>query len=264
MNVSEARRTRHLVIRLDRGDELPGALRKALDAAEARAAWIEGFGAVEAAELVVYDQLGRAYDKPRRLDGPAEVVSLGGNVALFDGAAQIRLSATLARENDVGLETFGGQLVWARAFELELHVTVFDDLTLVRVADERTGLPVIAGRPASAGASASAAAAPEPARQSSPGVAPVAMMTLEPGPALPARPVKPKAEEEIYPEVGDLATHFHFGECEVITSDGDRIRLRQDEEHGGRIREVSLAMLRVTGPQIGADGKRKFQLARKN
>ncbi len=71
MNVREAHRTRHLVIRLDRGDELPGALIRALDEADARAGFITGVGSLEAVELAHYDQSTPANEKPRRLEAPA-------------------------------------------------------------------------------------------------------------------------------------------------------------------------------------------------
>jgi hypothetical protein len=48
----------------------------------------------------------------------------------------------------------------------------------------------------------------------------------------------------------------------VISSDGDRIRLRQDKD--GRVREVALAMLRIAEPTTMADGRRHFVLGRKN
>jgi hypothetical protein len=55
--------------------------------------------------------------------------------------------------------------------------------------------------------------------------------------------------------------HFAFGLCEVLTSDGDRLRIR---DVGGprRVREVALSMLRVTGP-TDSDGKRLFHLERR-
>ncbi len=56
--------------------------------------------------------------------------------------------------------------------------------------------------------------------------------------------------------------HFAFGECTVIGSDGDRIRLRQDRD--GRVREVALTMLRIEPPALGPDGSRHFKLHRKN
>ena len=49
----------------------------------------------------------------------------------------------------------------------------------------------------------------------------------------------------------------------VLSSDGDRIRLRQDRD--GRVREVSLTMLKIEDPTIHPEsGKRHFRLARKH
>jgi hypothetical protein len=63
--------------------------------------------------------------------------------------------------------------------------------------------------------------------------------------------------------VGDSVTHFHFGDCTVISSDGERIRLRQERD--GRVREVSLTMLRIEPPTVdAATGRKQFRLARKN
>ena len=46
---------------------------------------------------------------------------------------------------------------------------------------------------------------------------------------MPTRPSKPQEYAEFYPEVGDLVNHFHFGECSILSSDGDRIRLRVNQ-----------------------------------
>ena len=80
----------------------------------------------------------------------------------------------------------------------------------------------------------------------------------------PARPAKPQEDSvETYPDVNDLVNHFHFGECEVMGSDGERIKLRQIKD--GRMREVALAMLKIEGPSTdAATGKRLFKLSRKN
>ncbi|KYF81760.1 hypothetical protein BE17_10915, partial [Sorangium cellulosum] len=129
-----------MIIRLDRGEELPAALVRALDEAEARAGWIEGAGSLEQAEIALFDQASRTYAKTRVLDGPCDVVALSGSIALQQGETSLRLSATLARESGVGLQLAAGELVWARVYGLELRVTAFDDLPLVRVFDDRTGL----------------------------------------------------------------------------------------------------------------------------
>jgi hypothetical protein len=84
------------------------------------------------------------------------------------------------------------------------------------------------------------------------------------GPLVPAhRPLRAKDEPDVYPELGDTVNHFHFGDCTVVGSDGDRIKLRQDGKDG-RVREVALTMLKIGPPIVGADGKRHFMLLRKN
>lgn len=302
MNVIESRRSRSLIVRLERGEELPAALLRALGEVEARAAWITGSGSLEVAEVTVYDQLSREFDRTRKIDTPSGVVSLTGNVALEGGALSLRLSVVLARETDLGMQLLAGQLVSGRAFSLELCVVAFDDVSLVRAPDERTGLPVLTAqqgalprvseaRPLAPAAASSPPVPPAPMVApsivspsiASPSPAPQAATYAPQAPAGPARmaetpqypppspptetpvlPQKPsqrRDEPEIYPEVGDAVMHFHFGECTVISSDGDRIRLRQDRD--GRVREVALAMLRIEPPTMH-DGKRNFKLSRKN
>lgn len=321
MHVTSVQRTRHLVIRVDRGEEIPSALIRALDEAEARAAWITGIGAVEAAEIALHDAEGRDEGVTRKIDAPCGVVSLTGNAALADGALSLRLSTTLGRETELGPMTLSGQLLWARAASLELHVVVFDDVTLVRSADDRTGQPMLTARGAGAPRlaepprgeqqrgeqhrseqqrveqhrgeqhrgeqhrgeqhrgeqhrneqyrgeqhrgephrAAQHRAAEPAAAQAQPQQYPPQTAAADP-PAMPQKPVRREEEVDAYPEVGDAVTHFHFGECTVISSDGDRIRLRQDRD--GRVREVALAMLKIESPTM-VDGKRHFKLTRKN
>ena len=84
-----------------------------------------------------------------------------------------------------------------------------------------------------------------------------------PGPPVPVRMARRDEEVETYPEPGDAVSHFHFGDCVVLLSDGDRIRLRQDRD--GRVREVALSMLRIGIPTVDPEsGKRHFVLGRKN
>src|SRR5437868_5408088 len=67
--------------------------------------------------------------------------------------------------------------------------------------------------------------------------------------------------DELSPEAGDLVDHFAFGLCEVVTSDGERLKIR-DAKQPGRVREVSMTMLNVLQP-TDSDGKRLFRLARR-
>jgi hypothetical protein len=213
-------------------------------------------------------------------------VALSGNVASLAGESSLRLSATLAREADIGLQLSAGELVWARVHAIELHVTAFDDPTVTRVQEERTGLVQPVAPPAgpapalpvddlprpipsvTPSASASGTTAVSGGTGTSGGSAagggPGASASVEHVPPTPPqRPARPRQEEEIYPDVGDGVTHFAFGECEVISSDGERIRLRQDRD--GRVREVSLTMLRIQPPTVDpVSSKRHFHLTRKN
>ncbi len=132
-----------------------------------------------------------------------------------------------------------------------------------RGADEHAGAPTAAaptpGRPPG----------PRPADATLPSIVEMARAVMgdrgdAPGPLAPPKREKPKEDaSEVYPEVGDIATHFHFGECKIISSDGDKIRLQQLKDL--RVREVALAALRTELVRTDEDtGQRHFRLLRKN
>lgn len=300
MNVAESKRVRHLVLHVERGEELPVTLIRTLHDVEARSAIIRGVGIVEAIEIASIDQHGRS--TIHRLDSPSVVVALDGNVAVEDGATNVHLYVTLARQTELGHQTVSGHVRWARASALDLYVTVFDDLVLERLTDDhgfsvalhastrasgtpakmvveespRETAPVAPAAPVAPVAPAAPVAPVAPVVPAAPpvvAVAPAKPVYKEPEPDLkpaapvlapPARLPKPVDDStEVYPDVGDVVTHFHFGECEVIGSDGERIRLRQIKD--GRVREVALSMLRIEGPAVDPEtNKRAFKLSRKN
>ena len=66
--------------------------------------------------------------------------------------------------------------------------------------------------------------------------------------------------DELSPEAA-IGDHFAFGLCEVVTSDGERLKIR-DAKVPGRVREVSMTMLNVLQP-TESEGKRLFRLARR-
>ncbi len=63
------------------------------------------------------------------------------------------------------------------------------------------------------------------------------------------------------PSEGDLVDHFAFGVCTVVEAQGDRLKIR-DTKGAGRVREVSVDMLKVM-PPTESDGKQLFRLVRK-
>jgi predicted DNA-binding protein with PD1-like motif len=255
MTVSESRRTRHLFLQLGPGDELPGSLLRALDSAEARAGWLSATGALEGVSLATAGS-----PTPRRIDAPCEVVSMSGSLATHEGAGDLRLASTLAREGETGMAVLAGRVLAARVLWLDVHVVVFDDVNVQR----REGRPAVADAPF---VPTPTPAAAEPARPYVPAGAnpgwPAAADRPAGAPPVPIRAQRRVDEVEHYPEPGDLVMHFHFGECTVIDSDGERIRLRQDKD--GRVREVALSMLRIEPFTMQeSTGKRLFKLSRKN
>ncbi len=68
-------------------------------------------------------------------------------------------------------------------------------------------------------------------------------------------------EEPEMPDVGDRVEHFAFGLCNVVGSDGERLRIRSLEGHG-RVREISLSMLEVGRP-VASGGRRVFKLLKR-
>lgn len=68
-------------------------------------------------------------------------------------------------------------------------------------------------------------------------------------------------EEPEMPDVGDRVEHFAFGLCNVVGTDGERLRIRSLGGHG-RVREISLSMLEVGRP-VASGGRRVFKLLKR-
>lgn len=273
MNVVESRGIRHLVVRAESGEVVPRELARALEEASARAGRLSGTGVLDSVELASVDTDGARVT--RRIDTPVMAVSVTGNIATEGAGVSVRLFATLVQEGPFGLQTFAGEIVAARALSLEIFATALDDVALARQGDDRSfavngaqaqaQVQAQVPSPARTAAPAPRITHPEPPRAVSPfpAAAHAAPTDLPTAPTPVARPLQHRDDVEVYPETGDLVSHFHFGECEVMSSDGERIRLRQEKD--GRVREVALGMLKIEAPTTDpATGKRHFRLSRKH
>lgn len=232
--VSEVRCVR---LRWDNQRLSPGtALSEALLGAGATEGWFDAVGTASAVEVAWRGGTERlAGAVALRASGPASL----------DEAAPL---ATLTVDDGFGARTVVAPLVGAEVLRLDVALWV----EVVRDA-ARSEEP----------ARGDAGSSPQ-ARESAPSNTPERGLfsgSELPTATLPAkRPTKVQEDVE-YPEAGDLATHFLFGECEVVESDGERIRLKQTKD--GRMREVSLSVLSVGEPST-SDGRKHFQLARKH
>jgi len=140
----ESSATRSVMGRIERGEEVVAALRELARFENIDAGFVRAQGAVEAAELAAYDAARRGYVTIGHLAGPAELVSLQGNVSLEGGSPDVRLWAVLAAAP--GASTAGpvaaGFLVSARAVYVEFVIDVYDDGDLERLPDPATGIPL--------------------------------------------------------------------------------------------------------------------------
>lgn len=225
------------VVTIASGEDLVAAL------ASLGEAWVAATGHVEGVELRVASE---SADPTRAIRGRLTLVSLLG-------PAGGPLGVSLARSTDRGLELVGGVLVRARSAGVTALVT---PLTLR--SDDATR-PLEAPRPADA---TSARREIAPARARPPEEAPIASWTaVAEASEEAAEEAEIEPEGEPYPVAGDLVDHFSFGLCDVLTSDGERLKIR-DLRGAGRIREVSIVALLVP-PPTRRDGKRCFRLLRK-
>jgi len=254
-HVDRPQKVRHLVIRASAGDVLPDGLMEALRQEGVVSGWVRATGVLADVSLRAYASEAHGLGTARLFAGPLQAVAVEGSVGIVDGAPSCSLSAVLARETSLGLETFAGQIVSARAVALEIFVTGFDDPP---PAVASTSSP---GWSAALVASADADRPSTPARQVRPSPHVPHAQHGQPVP-MPSRPVRPEVDLDVLaPEAGDVVDHFAFGRCDVVKSDGDRLHLRIHKD--GRVREIALEMLRVIGLSDESERPRRFKLERR-
>ncbi len=200
---------------------------------------VVGFGTVEGVEVRVVSEVTEVVRAVRGRLTLAHLVASGGGAY-----------AVLSRATDLGLETVAGRLVRARSLGVTL-VPVGSPPAPASV-DAPTS-PSEAPRRREAPRGRSAEGREDDARSSWADVA------EESAAASAAATSSSPEDDEI--RVGDLVDHFAFGLCDVLMSDGERLKMR--DKHGpGRIREVAVAMLEVTRAP-GREGKRCFRLMKR-
>ena len=125
---------------MQRGDLLSAGLLRTCEKFGVKAGFIRGLGACEAAELTEFDPETGGYKPPFRLEGLHELIMLNGNVSIKDGQPFLHLHALLSSVSPDGCKVYGGHLVSARVFACEFEIVAVDDVSLVRMPDQATGL----------------------------------------------------------------------------------------------------------------------------
>ncbi len=212
-----------------------GELLEAIDEAfRTHRGWIQATGFVDDVEL----KLGAdGSDVIRTFRGRFALSALGGPLGGPYGA-------TLARAVGERVEVLAGVLVRARSGGVSALCVSAGDAPARVLAETPLGDE------------------PEPAmRAPAPGFARRPLVSAFAAKVGVTRAAEDDEEEEVMPERGDLAEHFAFGLCEVLSATGGRLTLRN---LGGpdRIREIDSGRLSITGP-VEHDGRRLFRLAKR-
>jgi predicted DNA-binding protein with PD1-like motif len=194
--VLESRHVRRFAVRIDRGEEVIGSLKKLAESERFRAASIRGTGHLEWAELVHWDPEREAETRPRRVAGPLLALAVEGNVSMRMGEPYVELRGCFSREGDVGVTVVGGQVALASALALELFVEVLEDVRLERDEDPPTGLSLWKGErtPGAVARASASAAAPKTAPKAAP-PSPQKLLSSPPAPT-PITRERPAREEE--------------------------------------------------------------------
>jgi predicted DNA-binding protein with PD1-like motif len=241
MTLVESTRGRRLIGSLDRGVDILEGILESCRKSNVRAAEVRAFGALEEALLGEHDQVGKVLRTPRRFVAALEILQLSGSVCELDGRLHLQAHATLSRERDNGIEVLGGRLLGGRVFGVEFVVESFDDVSLVRERDARTGLV----RWSAGGAVSSAA----PASSAWQEVAAASTDRLE-------RDATQKAAiaQEIVVRAGDFVEHPKFGRCRVERVEGEQefISARMANQ---RLVRLSLEVLELVPAGSEGDGQ---------
>ncbi|MBQ9326848.1 MAG: DNA-binding protein [Clostridia bacterium] len=110
----------HVIIRLDRGEEVLTALTEICRQEQISLATIEGLGAIDHAIVCVYDVPTKTFYR-QTFDEPMEISHLGGTVTQKDGDVYLHVHATLCDRNLLAHGGHVNELRVSATCEIVLH-----------------------------------------------------------------------------------------------------------------------------------------------
>jgi predicted DNA-binding protein with PD1-like motif len=127
------------ILRIDRGEEIVGTIKKFCADNKIRPGTVQGIGAVKKAVIGLFETGAKKY-YTTELSGDYEITSLLGNVTTRDGAPYLHLHITLS---DPSYHVFGGHLTSAVVSgTCEIFISEIEG-GMGRVFDEDVGLNVM-------------------------------------------------------------------------------------------------------------------------
>jgi predicted DNA-binding protein with PD1-like motif len=140
MRFAQTNNHRRFMGRFEKGDSLPQALIDFCQANDIAAGEFRAMGAVTDLAVTEWDVDASEYREPLTRKEPSEILLLYGNISLRDGDIFPHLHISASYFKDGHTTMIAGHLAKATVFACEFVLDAYDDLDLVRVADEATGL----------------------------------------------------------------------------------------------------------------------------
>lgn len=125
-----------IILRLDDGDEILSSLKSVCNKEKVKSAFLNGIGAAKKAEIAHYNPKTKKY-KIKKLEGPLEIVSLTGNIAMLKGESVVHCHICFSIPD---FSTLSGHLMKAEVYPTCEIVIVPLGLKIERKFDRRTGL----------------------------------------------------------------------------------------------------------------------------
>lgn len=126
----------YYLVRLEKGEEVVASLKKLCESQRIDNAYFSGLGSVENPTLAHYLVTTKKYTE-KKLEGVFELLTITGNVALFEDKPLVHAHAILS---DNEMNTKGGHLVEATtSATVELHLRILDTV-YEKQQDEEIGL----------------------------------------------------------------------------------------------------------------------------
>ena len=140
MKVGSSLRNRHVVARMEMGEDFFECLKKYFLRESVNACFFNGFGEFSKCSLQLFNPEKRMMETVFTTDAFSSVPYIIGNVTRMGNEVVINASCVLNYRVCNQMYSMAGLIQSAKVYNAELHLCIFDDLRLTRTFDAATGM----------------------------------------------------------------------------------------------------------------------------
>lgn len=140
MKFGASLRTRHVIARLEQGEDFIGTLKKFFKRERAKSCVFTGLGFFSKCTLQTLNLEKREIETFFTSDALMTVANITGNIATMGNEVIVYATCSGLYRAFGQMHPIAGLIQDARVYSIDLHITVFDDLHLTRAYDPMTGL----------------------------------------------------------------------------------------------------------------------------